>query len=330
MRHKAFDFYIGLFVVGGLAVIGYMILTFGGMSTRNRYEVFVVFDDVGGLVKEAPVRYAGVECGVVGRIIPWGEPVEDRPDIRRDRVKVVLSLDGTTTLREKDEIRIVPVSLLGEMAVQIVPGPLEARKVPKVGAPVREGVNATGLLELVGELFGPVPQVMENLRRLTGEGGPLTQTISGINRVVNESLPAVVANVRDVAVEAEKFLAENREKVSALVQSANQTVKLSSEMVENLKRLTDEGGPLTETMEELRGAVDDVRGVAQAIQPVMANLGAGKGGLAKLINDPSWYENFNKLLLALRKYGLVHADEAYKEEQSQAKRSPREPMVWSR
>lgn len=329
MRKKSVDLYLGLFVLGGLAAIGFMILYFGGMSTRNRYKVTVLFDDVTGLIEEAPVRYRGVECGTVRRIaIDAGR---DTPGVK---VKVVLSLDDDIVLRTGDEVRVKPVSFLGEMVVEIVPGPTDKTEWPRDGTAQLVGTESIGILDPVAELVGPLPEVMENLKRLTDEEGPLTQVLDGMSYAVNESLPEVItelrAAVKTVTRETESLLKENREQIGELIASINQTARSSSGFMENLKRLTGEKGSITETVEGARGAIDDFRRVAHALYPIVNKLKEGRGGLGKLITDPSWYENLNKVLIGIRKYGVVHSERLWEEEEKLAKRKPREPMVWAR
>ncbi len=329
MRKKSVDLYLGLFVLAGLAAIGFMILYFGGMSTRNRYKVTVFFDDVTGLIEEAPVRYRGVECGTVRRIAI--DISRDTPDVK---VKVVLSLDDDIVLRTGDEVRVKPVSFLGEMVVEIVPGPTDKPEWPRDGTAELVGTESIGILDPVAELVGPLPEVMENLKRLTAEDGPLTQTLDGLSYAVNESLPDVITDLRaavgTITRETESLLKENREQIGQLIASISQTAKSSSGLMENLKRLTGEKGSLTETVEGARAAIDDFRRVAHALYPTVKKLKEGQGGLGGFIHDPTWYENFNKLLLALRKSKFLHLDEEYQKEQRLAKGKTRGPTVWVR
>ncbi len=329
MRKKGVDLYLGLFVLAGLAAIGFMILYFGGMSTRNRYKITVLFDDVTGLIEEAPVRYRGVECGTVRRIA-----IDVSRDTSDVKVKVVLSLNDDIILRTGDEVRVKPVSFLGEMAVEIVPGPPDKPEWPRDGTAELVGMESIGILDPVAELVGPLPEVMENLKRLTDKGASLTQVLDGLSYAVNESLPQVITDLRiavaTVTRETESLLKENREQIGELIASISQTAKSSSDLMDNLKRLTGEKGSITQTVEGARGAIDDLRRVAHAVYPIVEKLSAGKGGLGKLITDPSWYESLNKVLIGIRKYGVVHSERLWEEEEKLAKRRPREPMVWTR
>ncbi len=313
MRRRYADVYIGFFVLAGLAVAGYMIIKFGGVATRKGYEVTVLFNDIAGLIKEAPVRYMGYECGKVREIdiIPWGAG---------RKVKVVLSIDRQ--LRVEDEFRIVPLGLLGEKFVKVVPGPFDADPLPE-GARV-EGTDPEELLDPLRDIFGPlaqketqeriasilqsfsesVPILMWNLNQLTGEGMqmPLRDTVESLSLAVNDfrsvlaDFKAGVKTVTGAGQEAQRLLAENREQVSGLIASTDQTLK-------NFDRIADD------------------------LYPIVADIRAGRGGLGRFITDPGWYTNFSKILLGLRTHGVVHLEDALKEEQDQAKRRPPEPTV---
>lgn len=323
MKRKLLDLYLGFFVLAGLTAIAYMIVRFGGGSTRSRYDVTVLFDRVEALIQEAPVYYAGVECGRVRQLIPWGQRIEEKPNIPPDKVKVVLSIDRQTTIRIQDEIKVVAISLLGEKSVEITPGPFEAPALPKDGSAVVVGINPEGLFGPVRELLGPLAEeetqeeirsifrsfsdLLFNLNQLTGEElqVPVRDTVQGLSLAVNDfrsvlmEFRAGVRSLTGAGEEAQRLLTENREQISTLL------------------------GSLDETLKSLDRVVDDV-------YPVVADIKAGRGGVGKLIRDPGWYTNFSKILLAIRTHGLLHVEEALKQEEKEARYAPPEPRVWVR
>jgi len=324
MKRRFLELYLGLFVLAGLAVAAYMILRFGGMATQERYQVIVLFDRVETLIREAPVYHAGVECGKVTRIIPMGGLVEDKPNIPLDKVKVILSVNQDTTIRSEDTISVETVSLLGEKAIEIVPGRFGAQPLPKDGSAVVVGKNPEGLLAPLRELLGPladretqeyianilrsfsdsVPPLMANLTQLTGEELqlPLKDALENLSRAANE-FPKVlddfgraVGTFTRAGEEVEKLIAENRDQIGGLIANTNETLKSFNR-------------------------------VADGLYPIVADIREGRGGVGKLISDSGWYTNFSKLLLALRTHGVVNVQDAFKEEQEQAKRKPPEPLV---
>ena len=322
MKRKRFDFYLGLFVMTGFIIAGFMIIKFGGMGTHERYDVYVVFDRVDTLIGDAPVYYAGVECGKVKRIIPWGTAVEGRPEIPRDKVKVVLYIDRTTTLRNRDEVKVTAVSLLGEKAIEIVPGPLESPALSKSGDALLVGRNPEGLFAPLREILGPLAEqetqenireifqsfsdLLDNLNRMTGDEFqlPLRDTVQNLSLAANDfrqvlsDFRAAVKTITGAGQEAQLLLAENREQIGGLIESMDQTLQ-------------------------------SVDRVVDSAYPIIADIEAGKGGLGKFIKDPGWYTNFSKILTGLRTHGVVHLEDAWSDEQKEARRRP-EPSVWVR
>ncbi len=324
MKRKYLDLYLGVFVFAGLIAAAYMILRFGGMSTEERYQVIVLFDRVEALIREAPVYHAGVECGIVTKIVPIGGLVDGKPNIPMDKVKVVLSVNQDTTIRKEDVISVETVSLLGEKAVEIVPGRFGAEPLPKDGSAVVVGKNPEGLFAPLRDLLGPladretqeyianilrsfsdsIPPLMANLTQLTGEELqlPLKDALDNLSRAANE-FPKVLDNFGEgvrtftrAGEEVEKLIIENREQIGGLIATADQSLKSFNRVVDGL-------------------------------YPVVEDLKAGRGGLGKLVRDSGWYTNFNKILIALREYGPVRMDEAFKKEQEEARRRPAEPPV---
>ena len=296
-----------------------MILKFGGMSPRKGYEVAALFDDVGGLIQGAPVRYMGVERGKVAEIhvIPWQPAGEEPAAAPGYKVKVVMSIDRR--LRTEDEIKIVPDSLLGEKVVEIIPGPFDAPYLA-TGAEV-QGINPEELFGEVRRSLGflgdektqsNLKTIIANLRDVTGNiekwtgddlRSPVRTTVTGLSDAVDD-FRSVLADLREAVKkftgageEAQRLLAENREQISVLLGSLDVTLK-------SFER------------------------VADGLYPVVKEVKAGKGTLGRIISDPSWYVNFNKLLMALRTQPLLHLYRAYQEEQDQLKRAPVETRVW--
>jgi len=341
MKRKYLDFYLGLFVLAALAAIGYMILKFGGMSTGNRYDLIVQFDFIGGLTKGAPVYHAGVECGKVKEIIHWGKAVEGRPDIPREKVKVIMSIDRNINLWEEDKVKIEVSSLLGEKVVEIVPAAIEEGPKPiqafpkeksagKLYPAVALGTNPVELADQLRGVLGPlgqeetqwhianilrsfsdsIPLLLANIEQLTGEGmqARVAETVQSLSVAANEfpgvlvDLKTALSTMTGAGQQAQKLLAENREQISGVLVTLDETLN-------SLDRVVDR------------------------FAPIVADIGAGKGGLGKFVNDPSWYTHFNEVLKGLRARGFVgwKGDEDFEkvleEQQRQASRQP-SVRVW--
>lgn len=72
MKNKGIlEFWVGLFVVAGVAALGFLAFQVGGFSGKefsDTYQLSARFSNVGGLTVKAPVNMAGVRVGRVTAI----------------------------------------------------------------------------------------------------------------------------------------------------------------------------------------------------------------------------------------------------------------------
>lgn len=118
MKNKGIlEFWVGLFVVAGVAALGFLAFkvgNFSGGEFNDTYTVKARFSNVGGLTTKAPVNIAGVRIGRVSaiRIDPnnYDAVVEMTIDQRYDN----LPLDTSAS--------ILTQGLLGAQFVGLQPG----------------------------------------------------------------------------------------------------------------------------------------------------------------------------------------------------------------
>lgn len=116
MNKTVLDFWVGLFVIAGVAALLFLALKVGStnaVSAANSYEVVARFDNIGGLKPRAPVKSAGV---VVGRV----------SDIRFDNetyeAAVTLRLDKRYAFPKDTSAGIMTSGLLGEQYIGLEAG----------------------------------------------------------------------------------------------------------------------------------------------------------------------------------------------------------------
>jgi ABC-type transporter Mla subunit MlaD len=91
------------------------------VRARRGREVLVVFPSASGLREGAPVTYLGADVGTVGHVERSAGQAVVRLRIRRRDV----------VLRKGDEPRLRTMGLLGDAAIDIRPGPLEAARLER-------------------------------------------------------------------------------------------------------------------------------------------------------------------------------------------------------
>ena len=74
------SFLAGLFFILGIGLIAAFIITLGkdkGLA-QEKFQIQVVFKEIGGLTEGAPVRLSGVNVGTVGNIDFLDQPLQGR------------------------------------------------------------------------------------------------------------------------------------------------------------------------------------------------------------------------------------------------------------
>ncbi len=108
------DLVVGIFVLCGLASIGYMSIQLGGLyySGPSGFKIFGTCDDIGDLKVRAAVQIAGVKVGEVVSI----ELSEDM------RARIGLDLDPNLELDVETSAAVVTAGLLGAKFIALEPG----------------------------------------------------------------------------------------------------------------------------------------------------------------------------------------------------------------
>lgn len=107
----------GLFFIIGIALI-VLVVFFIGVDrgfTQPKFQVDVLFNEVGGLIEGAPIRISGVDVGSVGAIHFLDEPIEGRSL----KVKLSILRKYEFQFRKCSRISIKTEGVLGQKLIEI-------------------------------------------------------------------------------------------------------------------------------------------------------------------------------------------------------------------
>lgn len=107
----------GLFFIASLALIIVSIFIIGidrGL-TEPKFQVIVLFNQVGGLVEGAPIRVSGVDVGVVGAVDFLTEPIEGRSI----KVRMDIFKKYEFEFRKCSKVSIRTEGVLGQKLIEI-------------------------------------------------------------------------------------------------------------------------------------------------------------------------------------------------------------------
>ncbi|MEY4730015.1 MAG: hypothetical protein RL020_1173 [Pseudomonadota bacterium] len=116
MTRSTIDLWVGIFVVMGIAALGFLSLKVANLGSGNGGESYTVtahFQNIGGLSARAPVRSAGVNVGRVTSIA-----------LDKDKYDalVTMKLDKSVQFPKDSNASILTSGILGENYIGIEPG----------------------------------------------------------------------------------------------------------------------------------------------------------------------------------------------------------------
>ena len=143
MVYKTSEIIVGLFVLIGIACLGYLAIKLGKLEvlSDSGYTVYADFPTVAGLKRGDPVEIAGVK---VGRVESMG--------LADDRARLLLRFDDGIKLQEDVIASVRARGLIGDKFVLVSPGASD--KIIPSGGRIRETESPPDIPDLIGKLVG--------------------------------------------------------------------------------------------------------------------------------------------------------------------------------
>lgn len=146
MKKFDLELVVGLFIIVGVVCLGYLSIKLGKMEIvgERGYNIYALFNNVGGLKSGSPIVIAGVDVGRVKSIT-----------IENYQARVVFSLPRDIKIQEDAIATVKAKGLIGEKYIEITPGGSE--KIIKPGGRIRETQSSVDLEELLSKfVFGKI------------------------------------------------------------------------------------------------------------------------------------------------------------------------------
>jgi ABC-type transporter Mla subunit MlaD len=273
---------VGVFVVGGMCALVWLIFKFGDLPTTvtkmGSFEVYVQFPTAPGVQKDTPVRFCGYQIGRVTEVMA--------PDKRKDLVTglkyyqtvVILSIGKMyVNIPSNVEIKLMTRGL-GSSYIELkqTPGkPLEMLDPNRPGTEfLMDKILLQGSTGITSEFF---PE--ESQKKLDELVDGIITLIANANEVIGspnnkENLQKILANMTEASEHAKATIQEFRKFAVA----GTTTLKSADAKAEDLVVA------MVDTSEE-------VSKVAAQLRLILEKINSGQGSAARLINDGRFYEN---------------------------------------
>ncbi len=145
MQRSNNDIWVGLLVLIGAAALLFLALQSANLLSRSfqkTYNVSAMFDNIGGLKKQAAVKSAGVVVGRVKDIVFDGKSYQAR---------VIMAIEVQHQFPKDSSLKILTSGLLGEQYIGIEAGAEE--KVLAEGDKVQDTQSAVVLENLISKFL---------------------------------------------------------------------------------------------------------------------------------------------------------------------------------
>jgi phospholipid/cholesterol/gamma-HCH transport system substrate-binding protein len=165
-QRQSLEITVGVFVILGVALLGFFIFVIGDISTafQPTYRLRVLFDSANGITDGSPVQYAGVEVGKVQAVsIVY-------PQARPPQVQLLVRLPSSVAVRSDDQASISTFGLLGEKYLEISPGAGQGAVLPPDGELTgKPPVSTERIIERSNEVLTEFKQTLRGLNSLVGD-----------------------------------------------------------------------------------------------------------------------------------------------------------------
>jgi phospholipid/cholesterol/gamma-HCH transport system substrate-binding protein len=265
---------VGLFVLVGLIILGYMSVQVGkqGLGLKKGYTLDVVFDNAAGLEQDASVQIAGVEIGRVESI-----------SLRDGKALVRLRIIPNVKI-EKDAIAAIKThGILGEKYVELYPGTHGDAYLAS-----GEQISRTERQADLDRMLNQLSLIAEDVRGVT----------SSLNRVLagqegEEAISSILTNTRNLTRNLNEVIVSNQEALRAAIENTR-------ELTGNLNRVvTQNDGKVAEVMDSLKSASREMEKTFAALTDITEGIKRGEGTIGQLVKDKTASEKLNKTLASL-------------------------------
>ena len=298
-QQRNIEIKVGIFVLICLLAITGMILRFGKYTrfAEKTYSISVVFPNVGGLVRDANVMYAGIPVGKVRDISFAGEAAL--------KAEVTLAIYEGYTIRKDAKFVINQAGLLGDRYVDVIPQSATADLIQP--GDVLEGAPSVDLTEAIRSVIdvlhqaaGTIERVDEAIKRV--DDTVLSTQSLGHVAATFANVDATTSNAVAIAAELRSVIAESRESVTNTLGklfSASETLDATSRRVDAL---------VSSNQDDIRAAVKNLTASTERLNDVLTRLDKGEGTVGKLLVDPTLHDELVQLVQNWRRFGIMYKD----------------------
>ncbi|MEW6261587.1 MAG: MlaD family protein [Thermodesulfobacteriota bacterium] len=310
---------VGVFVLIGLLLLGYMSVRVGGFKIGGEegYQVQAIFDSASGLKKDVSVEIAGIQVGKVQEIALEG-----------NRARVTLSLIPQVSLPLDSQAVIRTKGVLGDKFVEILPGTqgLPALKAGDKIVKTQTPTDVDQIISKVGQISDDIKKVTSTLgdvlggeqgsaelKRILSNFSEMSQNLAKLTRDNTEQLQKMIENLTVFSADLRNMSTANKNNINTILASFAQTSQKMSHTITALQDISEKINRGQGTLGKLvndDATIKNLNSSLAALRDISDKINQGQGTLGKLVNDPTTAEKIDTALTGINDY--LTKNEAFK------------------
>lgn len=255
--------------VGAVVLIAALLLVVGTMwfqrfqGNEKRYNFFVKFTEVGGLLNGDPIYVNGVERGRVESL-----------DLRHDVVVVEMAVRDGVAIPTDSRVALQAVGIMGERQVIIRRG--------SAATTVAEGDTLDGTMLMgLGEVMGETGDIIDEVEVAVTNLREVTAALNENNKV-RQGIDDFAATGKNLRLMTDK----NREKFERSMDSfEHASMQLDKLVSTHYAELDSSLGAMGRAGDKLEETIDHLNNISGDFKEISSNLRSGKGSAGRLLND---------------------------------------------
>jgi len=305
IRKERTEFYVGLFVVAGLLIMGTLIWQFGKFSDRmeSDYPVTLMLQDASGIIPGGNVMFAGERVGYVK------SKQLDQENFRG--IKVELRIFTRFNVPEGSRFRVATSGLMGDNFISITPPPAEEITGKVIG---REGVLIEGAANALDQLPEQGKRIADDVEILLAE---LDAAVADVRKVVasfvsvsekldqkimsEENLTSYELAIDNIS-ETTKNLEVASAKLAPLLEESRKTVETAAEP---FRRADQAIAKIEPALAEIDPAIRDLRATLKGMREATNQVTNGDGPVPALLGSSELRRDLESLIANLEEHGIL-------------------------
>jgi len=268
------EFKVGLLVVVVSLLIGLMSLKVSENASYigNSKKLYFLVDNAAGLLKNSPVRVAGIRVGVIDSIV-----------LQEGRARVNMVVLSDVLLTESTRIEIRANGILGDKNVEIVPGSSNDPVLQDGGQilVVEDHASIDRLVSEVSKITGSLSDIVDNIRDAT-EGDK------------NKPLGKIVSNIEKLTTDLSSLVGNKKDEVANIIDRLDSVATTVDQMVSD-----DSDSGLQATWNR---TLNRIESTMANVDDIASKINRGEGTIGKLVNDEETVEGINKAVTGINEF----------------------------